>query len=99
MEKSKSVTDYSKEERIVWLKNLGLSTSGTKKEFKAKILKFQRYLNLVSRFEKKTQRNFSFPCSIKPINIPQLNANWKVSDDLLPVVTEQIFFNYVSLQK
>ena len=98
-QKSKSVPDYNKKECIVWLKNLGLSTSGTKKELQAKILKFQSYLNLVSRLEKKTQRNFSFPCSIKPINIPELTANRKVSDELLPVVTEQICFNYASLQK
>ena len=41
------------------------------------------------RWEKKTQRNFSFPCSLNPSNIPSPTANWKVSLDFLPVVTEQ----------
>ena len=40
--------------------------------------------------------NFSFPCSLNPSNIPSPTANWKVSLDLLTVVTEQTFFNQAS---
>ena len=79
MEMPKSVGDYSKKEFI-------------KEELQTKILKCQRYPNLVCRLEKKTQRIFSFPCSLNPSNIPSPTANWKVSLDLLPVVTEQTFF-------
>ena len=64
-----------------------------------KILKCHRYPNLVCRLEKKTQRNFSFPCSLNPSNIPSPTANWKVSLDLLPVVTEQKKFNQASWKK
>ena len=49
MEKAKSVSDYIKEECIVWLRNFGLSTSG-KEEMQEIVLKqFQRCRSLVSK--------------------------------------------------
>ena len=71
---TKSVGDYSKKEFI-------------KEELQTKILKCQRYPNLVCKLEKMTQRNFSFPCNLNPSNIPPPTANWKASPDFLPVVT------------
>ena len=90
---------FSKVECAEWLKKIGQSASGTVEELRAKIDKFSVYPNLVRRLQQKAQANYKFQCSLDPLSIPPIRANWCTSEDFFPVVNEDIFNSYCSLKK
>jgi len=86
----------SKDQAVSWLKDLGVSTSGTKDELVERIRKFKRYPKLVDKLQRKCKSQYRFPCSLDPLSIPQVNANWQVIDKLLPKITQKSFLEYAS---
>ena len=48
---------------------------------------------------KKDPKKLYFSMYLYPNDIPPVSANWKVSDDLLPAVTELMFYDHSSLKK
>ena len=99
MELEKPIIEFSKEELMKWLRNLGLSVSGTKEELLTRIRKYERYPNLIKKLKIKATRNYSFPCSLDPLNIPPSTANWKVEDSSFPIITNDQFYAYASNKK
>ena len=48
----------TKEKAIEWLKNIGLSTSGNKRELIIRINKYKRYRKLVAKLQGRAKRYF-----------------------------------------
>lgn len=94
----RNIDALSKNEAMKWLKDVGLSTTGTKEELIQKIHKFVRYPKLVRRLQEKATRLYKFPCSLDPTSIPQLSAKWSIDDSNYPRITQEEFFSY-ALQK
>ena len=67
-----SIDNFSKEEAVKWLRDAGLSVSGSKDELICRIKKYLRYPQLVDKYQAVTQNNFKFSCSLDP-QIPQIN--------------------------
>ena len=59
-----------KDECITWLKNRGISTSGSLQELKMRINRFKLYPLLAEKLRLKTEKNFNFGTSLDPVNIP-----------------------------
>ena len=94
--KNKLVNEFTREECIIWLNNIGQSTNGSTEELKNKIRKFSLYPKLVERLKKQTERNYEFKCSLDPSKIPEVNGAWKTGDEYLPKVSESMFYKYCS---
>lgn len=89
-------SDLTKEDCIIWLKNLGLSTSGSKDELLSRMKKFQRFPNLVRKLQLKAERNYSFSCSLNPIDIPPISAKWTLDEKYLLFMNDKTFYTYAS---
>ena len=86
----------TKEKAIEWLKNIGLSTSGNKRELIIRINKFKRYPKLVAKLQGRAKQHYAFPCSLDPLSIPPPNASWKDEISMYPKVSNEIFNHYAS---
>ena len=85
-------TSWSKKDCVAWLQQIGQSTSGTVEELRQRIRNCQRYPALVRRLRDK---NYDFPPSLDPVLTPPPSANWRSDDVQYPVVTEDMFKNYM----
>ena len=86
----------TKEKAIEWLRNIGLSTTGNKRELIIRINKYKRYPKLVAKLQGRAKRYYSFPCSLDPFSIPPPSALWTNNTDMYPKVSNEIFTNYSS---
>jgi hypothetical protein len=82
-----------------WLKEIGLSSTGTVEELRNKIRKYSFYPKLLATLKAKAKRNYLFECSLNPLEIPNPTAKWSLDGSLYPKVSEDIFYNYCSLKK
>ena len=98
MESNLDIQNFSKEEASIWLRNLGLTVSGTREELLDRVKKFIRYPRLVERLQKRAENNFKFQCSLDPLTIPPITAKWRTSEKL-PFVSHEIFKKYSSLKQ
>ena len=89
----------TKEEATEWLRDIGLSVTGTKDELLNRIVKYTRYPKLVERLRSKAHSNYKFTCSLDPVLIPPVNGPWKIGDNLWPKVSQATFKNYASHKK
>ena len=85
-------TSWSKNGCVAWLQQIGQATSGTVEELRQRIRNCQRYPALVRRLRDK---NYDFPTSLDPVLTPPPSANWRSDDVQYPVVTEDMFKNYM----
>lgn len=99
MSKTKSVATFSKEECVTWLKEAGLSISGSKEELQIRINKYKRYPNLVNRLKSRASAQYNFFCSLDPIQIPPLTAKWNANQSLYPTVSNEMFMQYLQQKK
>ena len=58
-----------------------------------------RGIQIIKKLKSKARRNYSFPCSIDPLNIPPSTANWKVEESSFPIITNDQFYAYASNKK
>ena len=91
-----AVENFTKNQAIAWLRDLGLAVSGTKEKLITRIKKYISYPNLVDRSKGRANRNYACPCSLDPLSVPPISARWKVDHQLLPNVSQSIFINYAS---
>ena len=97
--KSLNVNEFSREEAVEWLRDVGLAVSGTKEELINRIKKYKRYPKLTNKLRSKAKRLYTFSCSVDPKTIPPCNARWKVDDKMLPTVSRSTFLKYSSQKK
>ena len=90
------VNKFTKEDAVEWLRNIGQACSGTKDELIIRIKKYLRWPSMLEKFKKKTEDNYSFPCSLGPSNIPPIEASWVSNYELYPKVSTEIFKRYAS---
>jgi len=90
------VNKFSKEEASKWLKDIGLSTSGSKDELINKIKTYLRYPCLVEKLKTKACRNYTFPCSLDPLTVPPFTAKWVTDEKMYPKVSQSVFVKYAS---
>lgn len=72
-----AVSGFTKETAAKWLANLGVACSGTKEELISRIKTFKKYPKLVSKLQKRAQRNFKFSCSLEVVVTKKLRGNEK----------------------
>ena len=94
-----AVSGFTKETAAKWLANLGVACSGTKEELISRINTFKKYPKLVSKLQKRAQRNFKFSCSLDPTAIPPPSVAWKGDETLYPKLTETKFQKYMDHKK
>ena len=94
--KTENVSSFTKEEALEWLKDIGLSSSGTKEELINRIKRFIRYPKLVKRLKNKAKRFYKFSTSLNPLEIPPTTGRWVSNNDLLPKITKEQFELYAS---
>ena len=93
------VRAYNKEKCAEWLTNIGQSSTGTVEELRNRINKFSSYPKLLKRLESKANRHYQFECSLNPLVIPPVTAHWTTSEELFPIVTDDMFRQYCSFKK
>ena len=90
-----AVSGFTKETAARWLADLGVACSGTKEELISRIKTFKKYPKLVSKLQKRAQRNYKFACSLDPTAIPAPSVAWKGDDTLYPKLTETLIQKYM----
>lgn len=93
-----TIRSLTREECLKKLVEIGQYASGSVDEMKMKLRKFCLYPNLYEKLKRKSQRSYSFKCSLNPIDIPPINAKWDSRESLYPVVDESMFLKYSSLK-
>ena len=91
--------DFTKDKAVEWLRDIGLSVSGTRDELLTRIRKYMRYPNLVEKLKSKAHHNYTFTCSLDPLLIPPITGPWKTEDSLLPKVSQAMFCDFISHKK
>ena len=94
-----TLSALSKEKAIEWLKNIGLSTTGNKRELIIRINKYKRYPKLVSKLQGRAKKYYSFSCSLDPLSIPSPTASWQDDVKLYPNVSSDTFIHYASQKR
>ena len=71
------VSTWSRKQCVDWLKDIGVSHSGTKEDLILKNLKFQKYPALLKKIKDRANRNYKFLTSSSPSDIPPSTSLWK----------------------
>ena len=88
----------TKQQAASWLSNHGLGVSGTKQDLINRVRLYERYPKLVETLKNKL-KDKPFVCSLDEKSIPPMTAPWKADDDLLPLVTQQMFEQYAAQKR
>ena len=86
-----SVNNFTKEEAQKWLKDHGLTVSGTRDELLMRIRKFSKFPKLWTKLKSRTNSQYKFPTSLDPLEIPPINAPWYLNYEGLPKMNESTF--------
>ena len=54
---------------------------------------------MVKKLTSKAKCNYSFPCSLDPLTIPSIKAQWRSDNQLVPKISQSIFIKYASQKK
>lgn len=88
MDSRKDVRNYSREECLEWLKNMGQCATENVQELQIKIRMFMRYPRPVKHLGDKASKNYKFNCSLDPTDILATTARWFITDENLPLINE-----------
>eukprot|EP00111_Clytia_hemisphaerica_P012263 TCONS_00036004-protein len=91
-----NVSKFTKEEALEWLKDIGLSSTGSKDELINRIKRFICYPKLVKKLKNKAKRHYKFSSSLNPLEIPPSTAKWSSNHDSYPNITSEQFKSYAS---
>ena len=89
---------YGKEQLLYYCKELGLKTTGEKKDLIERLSPFGKCPDLFDKKVGQLTVTFSFSTALKPTEIPTPSADWKVlgndNDVIVPVVTDSTIEDY-----
>ena len=90
---------WTREQCVDWLRSVGVpgSVSGTKSDLIKKIKQFKKYPNLLQKFETRAKRQYSFPTSLPPNQIPPNTSLWKQEN--FPEINKSVFENYCKFKR
>ena len=94
-----NVNDFSKDECVKYLTEIGVSHTGTLDELKTRIILFDRTPNLVNKLRAKAQRLYTFKCSLDPIKIPAPSTKWTSSESMYPHVNADMIHMYATQKR
>ena len=57
---------------------------------------FTRYPDLVKKLKLKTKRNYAFPSSMDPLEIPPVTAKWCLNEEYFPKASQNMLYVYFS---
>ena len=88
-----AISFWTREQCVDWLRSVGVpgSISGTKNDLIKKIKQFKKYPNLLQKFETRAKRQYSFPASLPPNQIPPNTSLWKQEN--FPEINKSVFEN------
>ena len=89
----------NKDDCAKWLRERGITTTGTLTELQMRIRKFNLYPSLSEKLKKKNEKNYSFETSLDPLTIPPPSAAWNSNETQYPTVTETMFKTFASKQR
>ena len=93
-----TIQNFTREECVEKLKEIGQTAPGNINEMKMKIRKFCLYPKLYHRLKRKAQRSYQFECSLDPLEVPDITAKWSIDESFYPYVNEKIFTKYCSMK-
>ena len=73
------------------------SVSGTKDDLIKKIKQLKKYPNLLQKFETRAKRQYSFPTSLPPNQIPPNTSLWKAEN--FPEINKSVFESYCKFKR
>ena len=77
-----SILKLTRDQCIEKLKEIGQHSPGTLEEIKTRLRKFRLYPKLYQRLKLKAQRQYKFPCSLDPNEVPSISAKSWVDEKL-----------------